>query len=25
MGAGMGRLPDEQTRTRMEEFFDGLS
>ena len=25
MGAGMGRLPDEQPRTRMEEFFDGLS
>jgi aryl-alcohol dehydrogenase-like predicted oxidoreductase len=25
MGAGMGRLPDEQTRTRMEEFFDALS
>ena len=25
MGAGMGRLPDERTRTRMEEFFDGLS
>jgi aryl-alcohol dehydrogenase-like predicted oxidoreductase len=25
MGAGMGQLPDERTRTRMEEFFDGLS
>jgi aryl-alcohol dehydrogenase-like predicted oxidoreductase len=25
MGAGVGRLPDEQTRTRMEVLFDGLS
>jgi hypothetical protein len=25
MGAGMGQLPDERTRTRMEEFFDGVS
>ncbi len=25
MGAGVGRLPDEATRGRMEEFFDGLS
>ena len=25
MGAGMGQLPDERTRTRMEEFFDGLN
>ena len=24
MGAGLGRLPDQATRTRMEEFFDGL-
>ena len=24
MGAGVGRLPDEPTRKRMEEFFDGL-
>lgn len=25
MGAGVGRLPDEQQRARMEAFFDGLS
>ena len=25
MGAGVGRLPDERTRRRMEELFDGLS
>ena len=25
MGAGVGRLPDERTRTRMEELFDGLT
>jgi aryl-alcohol dehydrogenase-like predicted oxidoreductase len=25
MGAGLGRLPDQATRTRMEEFFDGLA
>lgn len=25
MGAGMGRLPDQRTRTRMEDFFDDLS
>lgn len=25
MGAGLGRLPDERTRRRMEELFDGLS
>jgi len=25
MEAGLGRLPDEQTRRRMEEFFDGLN
>ena len=25
MGAGVGRLPDQRTRTRMEELFDGLS
>ena len=25
MGAGLGRLPDERMRKRMEEFFDGLS
>jgi len=25
MGAGVGRLPDEGTRRRMEEFFDRLS
>ncbi len=25
MGAGVGRLPDEQTRTRMEELFDSLT
>ena len=25
MGAAMGRLPDAATRTKMEEFFDGLS
>lgn len=25
MGAGMGRLPDERTRRRMEELFDGLT
>ena len=25
MGAGRGQLPDNRTRTRMEEFFDGLS
>lgn len=24
MGAGVGRLPDEATRRRMEEFYDGL-
>jgi diketogulonate reductase-like aldo/keto reductase len=24
MGAGLGRLPDERTRKRMEDFFDGL-
>ena len=25
MGAGMGRLPDARTRTRMEELFDRLA
>ena len=25
MGAGVGRLPDERTRTRMEELFDSLT
>jgi len=25
MGAGVGRLPDERTRTRMEALFDGLT
>ena len=25
MGAGVGRLPDQGTRTRMEELFDGLT
>ena len=25
MGAGLGRLPDERTRTRMEDLFDGLA
>ena len=25
MGAGVGRLPDERARTRMEELFDGLA
>ncbi len=25
MGAGLGRLPDERARTRMEELFDGLA
>ena len=25
MEAGLGRLPDERTRRRMEEFFDGLN
>ena len=25
MGAGLGRLPDERTRKRMEDFFDGLN
>ena len=25
MGAGVGRLPDERTRRRMEELFDGLT
>ncbi len=25
MGAGLGRLPDERMRSRMEQFFDGLN
>ena len=25
MGAGLGRLPDERMRRRMEDFFDGLN
>jgi diketogulonate reductase-like aldo/keto reductase len=25
MGAGVGRLPDERTRRRMEDLFDGLA